>query len=246
MTWLAQRRFFCGPVPRVSGAGLGPPIATCPTPWTSGLQSLLAWASRQHRAQSLCRRCRCGLYQAGMRLFNGGAQAAGVLRQRVPAAPPLPQRSTTVAKACAVSRPGFSGHSSPLAFFGRPTASLIPSCGCSGLSTSRAGPMRCRGSVSSFVRFFASLSSSRPGAHLGHGLSGCDERGALALHRRPQPVRSCPGSDSLAVIALTLGNALLAAAYVGAAGGSSPALAGANLRSPWPWPVSLPFLHVPR
>lgn len=78
VTWLAQRRYFAALRPVSAAQALARIRATRSYAVDFGLQSLLGQVDSivlNHFVGASA----VGLYQAGMRLFNGGAQAAGVL-----------------------------------------------------------------------------------------------------------------------------------------------------------------------
>lgn len=248
VTWLAQRRYFAALRPGSPAQAWARLRATRPYAIDFGLQSLLGQVDSvvlNHFVGSAA----VGLYQAGMRLFNGGAQAAGVLANvflpRAAAAAEVQDGGQTLRRESSRVQWAFVGFG---LIFGLAMCSLAEPLvrllfGVQYLELVQVLPWF---GLLFFVRFFASswgVLLTSAGAQRFRAVMNAVHWaliGALSLVLVPR----------LALIgwliALTLGNALLAAAYVwrgrqlSGAGWRQPALAMLALAG------FLPFLHVPR
>jgi len=247
VTWLAQRRYFAALRPASPAQAWARLRATRSYAVDFGLQSLLGQVDSivlNHFVGTAA----VGLYQAGMRLFNGGAQAAGVLANVF-----LPR-----AAAAAEAKDGGHGlrrESSRVqwAFVGFGLVFGLALCGLAEPLVRLLFGAQYLGLIDVlpwfgllfFVRFFASswgvLLTSAGAQHFRAAMN--------AVHWTVIGVLSVVLVPRLGLvgwlISLTVGNALLAAAYVwrgrqlSGAGWRQPALAMLALAG------FLPFLHVP-
>ncbi|KQW41982.1 hypothetical protein ASC81_21970 [Pelomonas sp. Root405] len=248
LTWLAQQRYFAALRPATLSVAWARIRSTRAYAVDFGLQSLLGQIDSvvlNHFAGPAA----VGIYQAGMRLFNGGAQAAGVLANvflpRAAAAAGAADDGRSLRKEsvriqwafvavgllfglalCALAEPLVA------LLFGKQYLGLVALMPWFGLLF--------------FVRFFASswgvLLTSAGAQRFRAAINAVHWVFIGALSLVVVPRHGVAGW----LICLTAGNALLAVAYVwrgrqlSGAGWRQPALATLALAS------FLPFLHVPR
>jgi O-antigen/teichoic acid export membrane protein len=248
ITWLAQRRYFAALRPAAPAAAWARIRSTRAYALDFGLQSLLGQIDSvvlNHFVGPAA----VGLYQAGMRLFNGGAQAAGVLANvflpRAAAAAELKDEGRSFRRESVRIQWAFVGVglvfglalcllAEPLVLllFGPQYRALIDLLPWFGLLF--------------FVRFFASswgvLLTSAGAQGFRAAINAVQWLLVAALSLVAVPAYGLVGW----LACLVAGNGLLALAYVwrgrslSGTGWSQPALATLALAS------FLPFLHVPR
>lgn len=248
VTWLAQRRYFAELRPASASAAWARIRATRAYALDFGLQSLLGQVDSivlNHFVGTAA----VGLYQAGMRLFNGGAQAAGVLANVF-----LPRAAAAAGAGDNGQRLRRESARVQWAFVGVGFVFGLLLCGLADPLVRLLFGVQYLGLVEVlpwfgllfFVRFFASswgvLLTSAGAQRYRAAMNAVHWTliGALSLVLVPR--HGLMGW----LLCLTAGNALLAAAYVwrgrqlSGAGWRQPALAMLALAG------FLPFLQVPR
>lgn len=247
-TWHAQRRYFAQLRPAALRLAWARILATRSYAVDFGLQSLLGQVDSvvlNHFVGPAA----VGLYQAGMRLFNGGAQAAGVLANvflpRAAAAAQVQDSGASLRRESVRVQWAFVGvglvFGLALCSLAEPLVNLL-----FGVQYAALASVLPWFGLLFFVRFFASswgvLLTSAGAQRFRATMNACSWAlvGALSLVLVPR--LGLVGW----LLCLIAGNALLAAGYVwrgqqlSGAGWRQPALATAALAG------FLPFLHLPQ